>query len=105
MEWPGYKLVAGRSVRRYIDEAAVAKAARAAGFHDIYRQSLLPLTEMEKYLSKDKFNEILSGLVVKPQGKPTLVPITDKRPALSMNSAAEDFADDAVQENQIKTEE
>ncbi len=105
VEWPGYKLVAGRSVRRYTDEAAVAKAAKEAGYHDIYRQSLLPLTEMEKYLSKSKFSKILGGLVVKPQGKPTLVPISDKRPALSMNSAADDFADDAVQENQIKTEE
>lgn len=89
-EWNGYKLVAGRSNRRYTDEDAVAKAAENAGYHDIYSKSLISLTAMEKYLGKDKFSEILGGLIEKPVGKPTLVPLSDKRPAMNV-SAKNDF--------------
>jgi len=90
--WDGYKLVEGRSNRRYINEEAVAQAAKEAGYTDVYRQSLLTITEMEKYLSKPKFNEILGDLVVKPPGKPTLVPVTDKRPEI--NTAKNDFMEE-----------
>ena len=80
--WCGFKLVAGRSNRRYTNEEAVAEAAKAAGYRDIYRQSLITLTEMEKLMSKAKFSEILGELIEKPPGKPALVPITDKRPEI-----------------------
>ena len=92
-EWAGFKLVEGRSNRKYIDEEAVASAAKAAGYHDIYRQSLIPLSEMERLLGKGKFQEILGELIIKPSGKPTLVPITDKRPAIKI-SAKNDFKED-----------
>jgi hypothetical protein len=92
-EWAGFKLVEGRSNRKYIDEEAVASAAKAAGYHDIYRQSLIPLSEMERLLGKGKFQEVLGGLVEKPSSKPTLVPITDKRPAIKI-SAKNDFKED-----------
>ena len=82
-QWHGYKVVEGRSVRKYSDEAAVIEAANAAGYHDIFRKSLLPITEMEKLMGKQEFAEVLSGLIIKPAGKPTLVPITDKRPAMT----------------------
>ena len=82
-QWHGYKVVEGRSVRKYSDEAAVIEAANAAGYHDIFRKSLLPITEMEKLMGRHEFAEILSGLIIKPAGKPTLVPITDKRPAMT----------------------
>ena len=82
-QWHGYKVVEGRSVRKYSDEEAVIEAANAAGYHDIFRKSLLPITEMEKLMGKQEFAEILSGLIIKPAGKPTLVPITDKRPAMT----------------------
>jgi len=82
-QWHGYKVVEGRSVRKYSDEAAVIEAANAAGYHDIFRRSLLPITEMEKLMGKQEFAEVLSGLIIKPAGKPTLVPITDKRPAMT----------------------
>ena len=82
-QWHGYKVVEGRSVRKYSDEAAVIEAANAAGYHDIFRKSLLPITEMEKLMGKQAFAEVLSGLIIKPAGKPTLVPITDKRPAMT----------------------
>jgi hypothetical protein len=93
-QWRGYKLVEGRSNRRYSNEDAVAEAAKAAGYRDIYKQSLITITEMEKLMTKAKFNEILGGLIEKPPGKPTLVPLSDKRPKYKLNSAAEDFIDD-----------
>lgn len=82
-QWHGYKVVEGRSVRKYSDEGAVIEAANAAGYHDIFRKTLLPITEMEKLMGKQEFAEVLSGLIIKPAGKPTLVPITDKRPAMT----------------------
>ena len=82
-QWHGYKVVEGRSVCKYSDEEAVIEAANAAGYHDIFRKTLLPITEMEKLMGKQEFAEVLSGLIIKPAGKPTLVPITDKRPAMT----------------------
>ena len=87
----GFKLVAGRSVRKYTSETDVAKAAEAAGYRDIYDRKLITLTAMEKLMGKPAFNEILGDLVTKPAGKPTLVPATDKRPALDLVSATTDF--------------
>lgn len=84
----GWKLVAGRSVRKYTDEDKVAEAAVAAGF-DPYERSVLGVTAMEKLMGKKRFGEVLGSLVVKPKGKPTLVPESDKRPAV--DTAAEDF--------------
>ena len=87
----GFKLVAGRSVRKYTSETDVAKAAEAAGYRDIWDRKLITLTAMEKLMGKPAFNEILGDLVTKPAGKPTLVPASDKRPALDLVSAATDF--------------
>lgn len=77
--FPGFKVVEGRSVRKYTDEAAVAKAVEDAGF-DPYEKKLLGITEMTKLLGKKQFDELLSGLVVKPKGKPVLAASVDKRP-------------------------
>jgi len=92
-EWRGYKLVEGRSNRRYANEDAVAKVAKDAGYRDIYRQSLITLTEMEKLMSKSKFQEILGGLIEKPPGKPTLVPLSDKRQAMNASCAKNEFTE------------
>jgi uncharacterized protein YdbL (DUF1318 family) len=91
--WHGFKLVASRTNRKYTNEEAVAAAARAAGYHDIYRQSLIPITEMEKLMGKKTFNDILGGLIVKPQGKPTLVPASDRRPTITSVGAEHDFTE------------
>lgn len=88
-QWRGWKVVEGRSNRKYSNEEAVIEAANAAGYHDIFRKSLIPLTEMEKLMGKQDFHDILGGLIVKPAGKPTLVPVSDKRPAIT--SANIDF--------------
>ena len=89
--WNGFKLVAGRSIRKYTDETKVAAAAEAAGYADIYDTRLITLTAMERLMGKKTFNEVLGDLVVKPVGKPTLVPDTDKRPALDIHSAQTEF--------------
>lgn len=90
-EWNGFKVVEGRSVRKYRDEAAVAEAAKEAGYKDIYRQSLIPLTEMQRLMGKDRFEEILGGLITKAPGRPTLVPKSDKRPAMNVSNAINEF--------------
>ena len=82
-QWHGYKVVEGRSVRKYSNEDAVVEAANAAGYHDIFRKTLLPLTEIERLMGKQEFQSILGGLIIKPAGKPTLVPASDKRPAIT----------------------
>lgn len=95
-KWPGWKLVEGRSVRRYTDEKAVADTLLQAGYkeNDIYKKALKGITEMEKFLGKKKFAELLTAaeLVIKPPGKPALVPESDKRPEINrIASAQQDF--------------
>jgi hypothetical protein len=85
----GFKLVEGRSIRRYADEAAAADAVRSAGF-DPYEHKVLGITAMTELLGRTRFNEILGSHVVKPKGKPTLVPEGDKRPAITINDFMEE---------------
>ena len=77
--------------RKYTDEDAVAEAAKAAGYTDIYKQSLISITEMEKLMGKKGFAEILGGLIYKPPGKPTLVPVSDKRQAIKKSNVNDEF--------------
>ena len=88
VHFEGWKVVEGRSNRKYTDEAAVAFAVKDAGF-DPYEKKLLGVTAMSALLGKKKFEELLGELIYKPPGKPALVPESDKRPA--MNTAIEDF--------------
>lgn len=90
-QWHGFKLVEGRSVRKYADEDAVIKAAQSAGYTDIFKKTLLTITEMERLMGKQEFAKILGGLVVKPAGKPTLVADTDKREAISVSDPKNEF--------------
>lgn len=90
-QWPGFKLVAGRSIRKYTDPEAVAAAAEAAGYTDIFDRKLIGITAMEKLMGKQTFTDVLGALVHKPEGKPTLVPESDRRPAVKSHSAADDF--------------
>ena len=89
--WPGYKVVEGRSARRYTSEEDVARAAAAAGYTDIYKKSLLGVSEMERLMGKERFSAILGKFVYKPQGKFTLVPDSDRREAVSFDTAKDDF--------------
>lgn len=87
-EWDGWKLVEGRSNRRYTDETKVADTVRQEGL-DPFEHKVLGVTAMQKVLGKTRFEELLSAFIEKPQGKPTLVPESDKRPAI--NTAKTDF--------------
>ena len=88
--YEGYKVVEGRSNRKYSDETAVAKIVQDAGY-DPFEKKLLGVTAMQRQLGKKKFQELLGGLLYKPPGKPVLVPTSDSRP--EFNTAANDFID------------
>lgn len=90
-EWSGFKLVEGRSNRKYSSEEEVAEVAIAAGYKDIYRNTLVTITEMERLMGRKEFNHILSHLVYKPQGKITLVPVSDKREVINNTTATAEF--------------
>lgn len=90
VHYEGFKVVEGRANRKYSDEAVVASAVEKAGF-DPYEKKLLGITAMTSLMGKKKFEEVLGGYIMKPQGKPALVPESDKRPA--MNTAYEDFSE------------
>lgn len=89
-KWPGWKLVEGRSNRKYKDEAEVIKTLTAAGYDEaiLFERKLLTLSNMEKAIGKKPFGELLKDLIIKPAGKPTLVPATDKRPEISGTASA-----------------
>lgn len=95
-QWKGYKLVEGRSNRKYSSDEEVEKAAQAAGYTDIYKKTLLGVTEMERLMGKKEFARILGKLVYKPQGQVTLVPDTDKREAINKSTAAADFQEESL---------
>jgi hypothetical protein len=93
--WPGFKLVEGTSRRKWIDEDSATQAILdklpELSEDDIFNMKLKPITQIEKTVGKKRFNEILSDVVVKPQGKPILVPEEDKCPALGVSQAQLDF--------------
>lgn len=82
-EVTGWKMVEGRSNRRFTDEDQVVAAMKAAGYDEalLYERKLITLTKMEKDFGKKTVAEVLKDLIVKPQGAPTLAPEKDKRPA------------------------
>ena len=86
---PGYKLVEGRSTRIIADKDGVIEKLRTSGFQEddyLEKPKLLGITTLEKNIGKKLFNDLCSQFIVKPAGKPTLVPETDKRPAIDAKS-------------------
>lgn len=88
----GYKLVAGRSLRQWGDESVAAKVLEAEVGEDAYTKKLLSPAQAEKLLGK-KRKDLLEPLIIKPEGKPTLAPESDKRPAV--NVSIDDFDDNS----------
>ena len=78
-KWDGFKLVEGRATRKYTDENEVASVVEKAGFNP-YEKKVVGIIEMQKRLGKSKFLEIVEPYIYKPEGKPTLVLNSDKRP-------------------------
>jgi hypothetical protein len=94
-EYPGWKLVAGRSNRKITDSEGLLMVLEVEGFEDediLKPQELKAIGQLEKVVGKKKFAELSAEFVTKPEGKPVLVVESDKRPALnSLESAAKDF--------------
>lgn len=94
VQYKGFKVVEGRSVRKITDTGAVADLLRKEGFEEsayVKPKELRSITDLEKLIGKKRFCSLCAEYIEKPQGKPTLVPETDKRPAF--NTASEDFKD------------
>ena len=92
IRYDGWKLVEGRSNRRYADEQKAAETLKEAGYSDIFK--LKGFTDIEKLIGKKKFAELLDGLIVKPEGKPVLVQEKDNRPELDTTAKMrEEFSD------------
>ena len=94
-QYDGWKLVEGRSVRKYADDLKVAEALKAAGYDEamLYERKLYGISAMEKIVGKKRLTETLGDLIIKPAGKPVLVPESDKREAINTREAAKaDFA-------------
>lgn len=90
-EWSNYKLVEGRSIRKIKDEERVAEILKENGYNDIYKTSLITLTELQKLLGRDKFNELLGDYIIKPEGKPVLVLKSDKRKEIVKHDVNKEF--------------
>ena len=94
-KYQGYKVVEGTSRRKIVDEGGLAKTLMTEGYQEdaIYKpKELQTITTLEKLVGKKNFAELSKGYVEKPQGKPTLVPESDKRP--EWNAVEDDFADE-----------
>ena len=89
--WPGLKMVAGRSIRKIADPERAAAILESHHITDIYKpQELKTLTALDKLVGAKKLAELLGDVIIKPDGKPTLVPESDKRPAIVPDTEAFD---------------
>ena len=90
-EIPGWKVVAGKSVRAFTDTDAAFNAIRAAGYDDVmlYDRKPKTLAALEKLVGKKNFEAIAGQFITRPMGAPTLVEASDPRSAYS--PAAADF--------------
>ena len=94
VQYQGFKIVEGRSIRKITDPSAVMELLGKEGFAKesyIKPTELRSITDLEKLIGKKRFGTLCADYINKPQGKPTLVPESDKRPAF--NQAADDFKD------------
>jgi hypothetical protein len=96
-KFEGYKVVAGRSNRKISNEELATDILIGEGYKDekIFQpQTLKSLTQLEKDLGKKVLDKLIGNLIIKPAGKPALVPDTDERPPYDPNlAAADDFSD------------
>ena len=98
-QWPGYKLVEGTSRRTITDPEAAARTLLDNGYkeEDIFKpRELEGITNLQKVLGKKGVSEYLEAFIDKPAGKPTLVPESDKRPAINTAETMANEFDDEV---------
>lgn len=95
--WPGYKLVEGRSSRKIVDPESAANALLDAEYKDIYKpQELKGITDLTKLVGKEELNTLIGKFIEKPEGKPTLVPLSDKREPIELKQVNVDDFDDTL---------
>lgn len=95
--WPGYKLVEGRSRRKIVDPESAANALLDADYQDIYKPlDLKGITDLTKLVGKEKLNTLIGKFIEKPEGKPTLVPLSDKREPIELKQVNVDDFDDTL---------
>jgi len=98
-QWPGYKLVEGTSRRTITDPKAAAQTLLDNGYKekDIFKpRELEGITNLQKVLGKQGVAKYLEAYIDKPEGKPTLVPESDKRPAINTVETMMNEFDDEV---------
>lgn len=104
MKYDGYKLVEGRSIRKITDAKGVIDTLTKEGFAEeafIKPKELRSITELEKNVGKKLFGTLCGEFIQKPQGKPTLVPESDKRPAFDLvKNEFESFAEESASTNE-----
>lgn len=91
-EIPGWKLVEGRSNRTLTGQLQAFSELQAAGYDEalLYEKAPLTLTKLEALITKEHKQTILEKYITRPQGKPTLVPADDKRPAMQLQINAQE---------------
>lgn len=90
-EYEGFKVVEGRSNRKWSSEDKVGEILTGEGFERsiIYTTKLDGISKIESAIGKKEVQRLLGDYIIKPPGKPTLVPISDKREPY--NPAKADF--------------
>lgn len=88
---PGYKVVEGRSIRKIAKADQLVQELKDKGYPEemLYERKLLGLTELTKAVGKKTLDSLSAGVIIKPQGAPTLVPEADNRPAISASPETE----------------
>jgi len=93
----GWKLVAGRGGNRtFTDKAVAAQLLEEVGLdrEEIYKTELISVSAAEKLLGEETLYKIAGNYIQKPEGKPTLATLDDKRPALELRTPADVFKDE-----------
>jgi hypothetical protein len=97
---PGFKLVIGRQGNRaWVSEEDAENALKSFRLKqdEMYTRKLISPTQALKVLKgSDKRIAKLEEIITRPEGKPTVVPESDKRPAIS---PADDFTDLTQEDN------
>jgi hypothetical protein len=96
-KWEGYKLVDGQNRRGWTDEAkakAILKKLHVLDLEEYTTTKLKGIGDIEKLVGKKVFPTLLGDVVAFKKTSPSLVPESDKRPALGIDQAKADFSDD-----------
>jgi hypothetical protein len=91
-DFPGFKIVEGRSLRKWSDEEYAHTLLHKYLGDNLYKKSMISPAQAEKLMIKEN-RHILKDVVVKPAGRPTLVPESDKRQPINLRDDDFDVVD------------